>query len=72
MRRQIAFVVTVLALVVVVFALTGCGNVMSIEEIAELAAARDLCNEAGGVFVQWGTEFGQMWKCDFDQRDSGD
>ena len=42
---------------------------MTPEEIAEIAAARDACNAADGTFVQWSTDFGQRWRCDFDQRE---
>lgn len=50
-------------------ALAGCGVAgPKLEEIRELAEARDLCNAEGGVFEQytngWGTE---RWTCDFDQ-----
>lgn len=62
---------TVSALAVVVLLLTGCGGnwAMTPEEIAEIAAARDACNAADGTFVQWSTDFGQRWRCDFDQRE---
>ncbi len=62
---------TVAALAVVVLLLAGCGGnwAMTPEEIAEIAAARDACNAADGTFLQWSTEFGNRWRCDFDQRE---
>lgn len=59
------------ALAAVILLLAGCGGnwAMTPEEIAEIAAARDACNAADGTFVQWSTDFGQRWRCDFDQRE---
>ncbi|MFN4000883.1 hypothetical protein [Microcella sp.] len=67
MRRLLVALVGV-ALVV---SLAGCSpSRMSVEEVEELAAARDVCNENGGVFSQWVSEFGVGYRCDFDQRES--
>ncbi|MFN4000888.1 hypothetical protein [Microcella sp.] len=62
---------TALAVASLVLLLAGCGGnyAQTPDEIAEIAEARDACNEAGGLFVQWSTDFGQRWRCDFDQRE---
>lgn len=62
------------ALAALTLTLAGCGGnyAMTPDEIAVIAEARDACNDAGGLFIQWPTDLGQRWRCDFDQREGSD
>jgi len=45
--------------------LAGCTLGMDTDTMRKLAEARETCDELGGRFEQWATDFGPNWRCDF-------
>lgn len=49
-----------------ILGLSSCGFRQSVEDMEEIAKAKDACIELGGKFEQWTTDYGEDWKCNFE------
>lgn len=60
-------------LLVVALALVGCGGTVPKDDLDTLAALKQECEEAGGIFETWLTDFAQYnYECDLSTKPKKD